>query len=158
VAFRRCPTNIAGRAQSLGSGEPTFERPDHAGSVCTRLQQLHARTQSHAGQNAAGPPLVRAHAKDIASAEKVYLIIRSEYRVMSHSANIGLERTSETDLCLSSNTSDASRFLAIGHSSSLHRGTLSHTKDGSISSIGRLNRASRSWSRTSGPTNRSWAR
>jgi hypothetical protein len=88
------------------------------------------------------------------------LIIRSEHRVMSHSANIGFGRPLAADRFRSSTTSTASPLSASGSTfdSSSLRATLSDIKKGSIFSIGHTQPRFTLVVTNLGPTNRSWAR
>lgn len=89
------------------------QQPSPAERVCTRLQHLHARKLDVRQSLARWPAEwgLSAH-QDTAFSPKVYLVIRSDTRGMSHSANIGRGHAFGADLSLSLNTPTVSRFPA----------------------------------------------
>ena len=115
------------------------QQPSLHEKVCTRLQHLHAR-KSVVRQSLARWPAewgLSAH-QDTASAQQVYLVIRSDTRGMSHSANIGRGHAFGADLSLSLNTPTASRVPATAtpFAPLQWRSTLSTTTDGPVASTG----------------------
>ena len=140
--FPRDPKHNSERAMVARLERTCFSRPSLLERVCTRLQHMHAGTLVVHGLPARRPTHagLSSH-QDTASANKVYLFIRSDDRGMSHSANIGREHVVGTGLSLSTlNTPAALRFQATAAPSvhSSRRFTHAMTYQSPIRSIGQL--------------------
>ncbi len=131
------------RSRAVSAAQvPLPQRPPQDEKVCTRLQHLHARSlvvrRSLARWPSMGP---RVLTKTLLQPKRVSLVILSDDRGMSHSANIGRGDAFETGLSLSTSyTPTASRFQAASTSFTrlCWRSALSRTHEGPAALTGRL--------------------